>query len=183
MTPYYSFASYLRSTFYEALVLPVRMMLRSLQRCNRGSDMYNDLKFTLEVVDELGRLKLADALAKAADIHTQAPGCGRRSGGRRGGGQAGPGRATEPEPIYEEGDESGAENHGFRVIGYSLTMASGHPTLPVMLLLHPILCPVVLARSMRPLDSPPICRPQCSVDQPMMVDAYLSPHQACPPHL
>nr|POF05320.1 hypothetical protein CFP56_37628 [Quercus suber] len=89
-------------------------MLWSLQRCDRGSDVYNDLKFTLEVVDELGRIKLADALAEAADIDTQAPGRGGRSGGsrggrRRGGGRAGPGRVTEPERIYEEGDEPGAE--------------------------------------------------------------------------
>nr|POF02058.1 hypothetical protein CFP56_18182 [Quercus suber] len=114
MTPYYSFALYLRSSFDDALVLQVRTMLRSLRRCNRGSDMYNDLKFTLEVVDELGRLKLADALAEAADVHTQVPGRSGQSGGsrggrRRGGGRAGPGRATEPEPIYEEGDESAAE--------------------------------------------------------------------------
>nr|POE97682.1 aspartyl protease family protein 2 [Quercus suber] len=114
MTPYCSFASYLRSSIYDALVLQVRTMLRSLQRCDRGSDMYNDLKFTLEVVDELGRIKLADALAEAADIDTQAPGRGGRSGGsrggrRRGGGHAGPSHATEPEPIYEVGDEPGAE--------------------------------------------------------------------------
>ena len=50
MTPYYSFASYLRSCFYDAFVLQVRLKLRSLQRCNRGFDMYNDLKLTLEVV-------------------------------------------------------------------------------------------------------------------------------------
>ena len=75
------------------------------------------------------------------------------------------------------------KNHGLGMIGYSLTMAPGHPTPPVMLLGHPVLCPVVLARSTRPLDIPPVCRPQCSVDLPMMVDAYLSPHQACPPHL
>nr|POF11902.1 hypothetical protein CFP56_13750 [Quercus suber] len=80
MTPYYSFASYLRSSFYDALVLQVRTMLRSLQRCNRGSDMYNDLKFTLEVVDELGRLKLANVLAEVADIDTQVPGHSGRSG-------------------------------------------------------------------------------------------------------
>nr|POF18401.1 hypothetical protein CFP56_49359 [Quercus suber] len=76
--------------------------------------MYNDLKFTLKVVDELGQIKLVNALVEAADIDTQAPGRSRRSGGsrggrRRGGGCAGPGCATEPEPIYEEGDELGAE--------------------------------------------------------------------------
>nr|POF21624.1 hypothetical protein CFP56_24749 [Quercus suber] len=52
-------------------------MLRSLQRCNKGSDMHNDLKLTLEYVDELGRLKLVDKLVKASDIGTQAPGHGR----------------------------------------------------------------------------------------------------------
>ena len=31
-------------------------MLRSLQRCNEGSNMHNDLKLTLELVEELGRL-------------------------------------------------------------------------------------------------------------------------------
>ena len=42
------------------------MMLRSIQKCDEGSDMQNDLKMTLEYVDELGRLKLANALAEAA---------------------------------------------------------------------------------------------------------------------
>ena len=66
-------------------------MLRSLQRCDQGSDMYNDLKFTLEVADELGRLKLVDVLEKAFNIHTQAPGRSGRSGGSRGGGRHGGG--------------------------------------------------------------------------------------------
>ena len=114
MTPYYSFASYLHSYYYDALVLQVRTMLRSLQRCDQGSDMYNDLKFTLEVVEELGQLKLADALTKASDFGTQALGRNERSGGsqghgRCGGGRAGRNRMTEPNPIYEEGDESGVE--------------------------------------------------------------------------
>ena len=43
--------------------------------------MYNDLKLTLEVVEELGRLKLANALAEASDIGTQALDCSERSGG------------------------------------------------------------------------------------------------------
>ena len=42
------------------------------QRCDRGFDMHDDLKMTLELVEELGRLKLADALAEAFDIGTQA---------------------------------------------------------------------------------------------------------------
>jgi len=75
--------------------------------------MYNDLKLTLEVVEELGRLKLADALVEASDIGTQALGRGRRSGrsprrGRYRGGRVGCGHMTKSEPIYEEGDESGA---------------------------------------------------------------------------
>ena len=45
-------------------------MLRSLQRCDEGSNMHNDLKLTLEHVDELGQIKLVDVLAKAADIGT-----------------------------------------------------------------------------------------------------------------
>ena len=45
-------------------------MLRFAQRCNEGSDMHNDLKLALELVAELGRLKLADAFAKASDIGT-----------------------------------------------------------------------------------------------------------------
>ena len=89
-------------------------MLRSLQRCNEGSDMHNDLKLTLEYVDELGRLKLANALAEAADIGTQASGRDGRSGGSQGGGRRGGGRAshgctTELDPIYKEGDDSGVE--------------------------------------------------------------------------
>ena len=44
------------------------MMLRSIQKCDEGSDMQNDLKMTLEYVDELGQLKLANALAEVANI-------------------------------------------------------------------------------------------------------------------
>ena len=76
--------------------------------------MQNDLKMTLEYVDELGRLKLANALAEAANIGPQAPVHSRRSGRSRGGGhcggvRAGRGHTTEPDPIYEEGDDLGAE--------------------------------------------------------------------------
>ena len=51
-------------------------MIRSIQKCDDGSDMHNDLKFTLELVEELGRLKLANVLAEAVHIGTQAPGRG-----------------------------------------------------------------------------------------------------------
>ena len=76
--------------------------------------MQNDLKMTLEYVDELGRLKLANALVEAANIGPQAPVHSRRSGGSWGGGhyggvRAGRGHTTEPDPIYEEGDDLGAE--------------------------------------------------------------------------
>ena len=76
--------------------------------------MYNDLKLALEVVEELGRHKLVDALAKESDIGTQASGCSGRSDGSqgcgcRGGGQVGCGLTTELKPIYEEGDYSSAE--------------------------------------------------------------------------
>ena len=89
-------------------------MIRFIQRCDEGSDMHNDLTFTLELMEELGRLKLAIALAQAVHIGTQAPGRGgqsggSRAGGHRGGGQAGHSRTTEPNPIYEEGDDSGAK--------------------------------------------------------------------------
>ena len=56
-------------------------MLRSIQKCDKGSDMQNDLKMTLEYVDELGRLKLANALTKAANIGPQAPVHSGRNGG------------------------------------------------------------------------------------------------------
>ena len=89
-------------------------MLRSIQKCDEGSDMQNDLKMTLEYVDELGRLKLANAHAEAANIGPQAPihsgRSGRsRGGGRRGGVRASRGRTTELDPIYEEGDDLGAK--------------------------------------------------------------------------
>ena len=76
--------------------------------------MHTDLTFTLDLVEELGRLKLANALVEAVDIGTQAPvrggqRGGSRGGGHRGGGQAGHSRTTESGPIYEEGNESGAE--------------------------------------------------------------------------
>ena len=48
-------------------------MLRSIQKCDEGSDMQNDLKMTLEYVDGLGQLKLANALAEVAKIGPQAP--------------------------------------------------------------------------------------------------------------
>ena len=64
-------------------------MLRSIQKCGEGSNMHNDLKMTLEYVDELGRLKLANALAEVANIGPQAPVHSRRSGGSRGGGRHG----------------------------------------------------------------------------------------------
>ena len=81
-------------------------MLRSIQKCDEGSDMHNDLKMTLEYVDELGRLKLANALVEAANIGPQASvrsgrSGGSRGGGRRGGVRAGRGCTTEPDPIYK----------------------------------------------------------------------------------
>nr|POE66838.1 hypothetical protein CFP56_61278 [Quercus suber] len=89
-------------------------MIRSIQRCDKGFDMHNDLTYTLQLMEELGRLKLADALAEAFHIGTQASGHGgqsggSRGGGRRGGGRSGRGHTIEPDPIYEEGDDSGAE--------------------------------------------------------------------------
>ncbi|XP_050260986.1 serine/threonine-protein phosphatase 7 long form homolog [Quercus robur] len=99
------------SAYWE---LMVRTMIRSIPRCDEGSDMHTDLTFTLELVEELGRLKLANALAEAVDIDRQAPVRGRqrggsRGGGHRGGGQAGRSRTTESAPIYEEGNEEGVE--------------------------------------------------------------------------
>ena len=64
-------------------------MLRSIQKYNEGFDMQNDLKMTLEYVDELGRLKLANALVGSANIGPQAPVHNRRSGGSRRGGRCG----------------------------------------------------------------------------------------------
>ena len=89
-------------------------MLRSVQRCDEGSDMHNDLTYTLQLVEELSQHKLVDALAEAFDIGTQASSHGGQSGGsqrggRRGGGRAGHARTVELDPIYEEGDDSGAE--------------------------------------------------------------------------
>nr|POE53770.1 hypothetical protein CFP56_23310 [Quercus suber] len=89
-------------------------MIRSIQRCEEGSNMHNGHTYTLQLVEELGRLKLADALTEAFDIGTQAPSRGRQSGGSQGGGRhggdrAGHGRTTNPNPICEEGDDSGEE--------------------------------------------------------------------------
>ena len=58
-------------------------MIRSIQKCDEGFDMHNDLTFTLELVEELGLLKLADVLAEAVDIGTQAPVRGGQRGGSR----------------------------------------------------------------------------------------------------
>ena len=89
-------------------------MIRSIQRCDEGSDMHNDLTYTLQLMEELGQHKLVDALAEAFDIGTQASSHGGQSGGsqrggRRGGGRAGHARTVELDPIYEEGDDSGAK--------------------------------------------------------------------------
>ena len=56
-------------------------MLRSIQKFDKGSDMQNNLKMTLEYVDELGRLKLANVLAKVANIGPQAPVHSGQNGG------------------------------------------------------------------------------------------------------
>ena len=45
-------------------------MIRSIQKCDEGFDMHNDLTFTQELIEELGRLKLADVLAEAVHIGT-----------------------------------------------------------------------------------------------------------------
>ena len=66
-------------------------MIRSIQRCDEGSDMHNDLTYTLQLVEELGQLKLVDALAEAFNIGTQAPSRGGQSGGSQGGGRRGGG--------------------------------------------------------------------------------------------
>ena len=57
---------------------------------------------------------MKNTLIEAFNIGTQAPGRGRQSGGsqgggRRGGGQVGRSRTIKPDPIYEEGDDLGAE--------------------------------------------------------------------------
>uniref|UniRef100_A0A7N2RAV2 Uncharacterized protein n=1 Tax=Quercus lobata TaxID=97700 RepID=A0A7N2RAV2_QUELO len=70
----------------SSMIYVVRTMIRPIQRCDEGSDMHTDLTFTLELVEELGRLKLVNALAEAVDIATQAPVCGGQRGGSRGGG-------------------------------------------------------------------------------------------------
>ena len=159
--------------------------------------MHNDLTYTLQLMEELGQHKLVDALAEAFDIGTQASSRGGQSGGsqgggRRGGGRAGHARTVKPDPIYEEGMTQVQKSHGLALIGYYLTMVAGHrdarlalvlghPTPPIMrTLFRPKLCLVVLAQTMRTLL---VCHPQFSVDLPMMVNAYLSPHQAWPPHL
>ena len=84
------------------------------------------------------------------------------------------------------------KSHGLTLIGYCLTTTAGHrdaplilvlghPTPPVMrTLFQPRLWLAVLAQTMRTLL---VCRPQFLVDLPMMVVAYLSPHQACSPYL
>ena len=188
-------------------------MIRSIQKCDEGSDMHNDLTFTLEVVEELGRLKLADALAKAVHIGTQAPGRGgqsggSRGGGHRGGGQAGRNRMTEPDPIYKEGDDSGVEESWLGTDDWVLSddgdrtprctsgtgvgpshSVSHEGIIPAQTTSHGASTDYVDPPRMSPqfsMDLPrtlPICRPQFLVDLAMMVDAYLSPHQACPPHL
>ena len=95
-------------------------------------------------------------------------------------------------PSTRKGMSRVQKRHGLALIGYCLmttaghrdarlAMVLGHPIASIIrALFQPTLHPMVLARTLRALL---VCRPQFSVDLPMMVDAYLSPHQACPPHL
>ena len=95
-------------------------------------------------------------------------------------------------PSTRKGMSRVQKSHGLALIGYCLMTAAGHrDACLAMVLGHPIalviralfqpkLRPMVLAWTMR---AHLICHPQFSVDLPMIVDAYLSPHQACPPHL
>ena len=95
-------------------------------------------------------------------------------------------------PFTRKGMSRVQKRHGFALIGYCmmttaghcdarLAMVLGHPIASIIrALFQPTLHPMVLARTMRALL---VCCPQFSVDLHMMVDAYLSPHQACPPHL
>nr|POE45031.1 hypothetical protein CFP56_74284 [Quercus suber] len=144
-------------------------MLRSLQRCDEGSDMHNDLKLTLEYVDELGRLKLANAFAEAFDIDTQAPGRDRQSG-----------------------DDSSAEKSWLGTDwvlsddgGRTLRCTPDAGTRPSHTARHEGTFPAQTTSrgASMDYDDPPRMSPQFLVDLPIMVDAYLSPHQACPPHL
>ena len=92
-------------------------------------------------------------------------------------------------PSTRKGMTRVQKSHGLALIGYCLTTTAkhrdarlilvlGHPTLSVMrTLFQPRLRPVVLARTMRTLL---VCCLQFLVDLPMMVDAYLSPHQGMP---
>ena len=92
-------------------------------------------------------------------------------------------------PSTRKGMTRVQKSHGLALIGYCLTTTArhrdarlilvlGHPTPPVMrTLFQPRLRPMVLARTMRTLL---VCRLQFLVDLPMMVDAYLSPHQGMP---
>ena len=86
-------------------------------------------------------------------------------------------------PSTRKGMSRVQKRHGMTLIGYCLMTAAGHCDARLAMVLgHPIvsviralfqprLRPMVLARTMRALL---VCRPQFSVDLPMMVDAYLS---------
>ncbi|KAL0002076.1 hypothetical protein SO802_015857 [Lithocarpus litseifolius] len=74
---------------------PVSLFMETLTALHRIS--------LQELVEELGRLKLADALTEASDIGTQAPGRGGQSGGSRGGGRRGGGLAGRIQLVEELG--------------------------------------------------------------------------------
>ena len=172
-------------------------MLRSIQKCDEGSDMQNDLKMTLEYVDELGRLKLANVLAKQPTLVHRSWVTASEVVGLEVVDVVEVLKlvaAIQPSwiPSTRKGMTRVHKSHGLALIGYCLTMTIGHCDACLMLVLghptplvmrtlfQPRLRSVVLAWTMRTL---PICCPQILLDLPMMVDAYLSPHQACPPHL
>ena len=159
--------------------------------------MQNDLKMTLEYVDELGRLKLVNALAEAANIGPQASVHNERSGGSRRGGRcggvwAGRDRTIEPDPIYEEGDDLGAEESWLDTdwvlsdddgrtprctsdAGAGPSHTTGHKdTIPAQ---------STARGASTDYEDPPRMSSPIFSGSTHDVDAYLSPHQACPPHL
>ena len=61
--------------------------------CQPNSELYNHVKHTLEIMEELNRVTLENARV-ACGMNTWAAGCGERGGGCRGGGHRGGSRSS-----------------------------------------------------------------------------------------
>ena len=76
--------------------------MEMLLQCQPGSDIYNQLTKTLDLVGELNRVALDNARAMASEATTQATSRGGRGGGSGGRGRSGGRGGRGPSPDDED---------------------------------------------------------------------------------